>query len=157
MNKLPVSSNPKGVGGWLLLLVFMLGLYTPVMGARSLYYDFIVAPQKMPVLEANPLWLQYRMAIWIIFGMVCLLCFATAYALWKIHRPMTVQLAIGMVWLAGPLVPVIYAATASMIFNMAFSQAIKPFLVVMASAAIQSAIWTGYLLKSVRVRNTYYP
>lgn len=153
--KSPANPQLKGVRGWLLLLVFMMGLYTPVMGARSLYYDFIVAPQKIPILESNPLWVQYRLTVVIIFGIVCLLCFATAYALWRIHKPMTVQLAIGVVWLAGPLVPVLYAAVASAIFNMAFPQAIKPFLFVIFSSTVQSAIWTGYLVKSVRVKNTY--
>ena len=67
------------------------------------------------------------------------------------------QLAIGVLWLAGPFVPVIYAAIASAIFNMDFSQALKPFWIGIFSTSVQSAIWTGYLVKSVRVKNTYYP
>ena len=46
------------MGGWLLLLILYLGLYIPVTGAWSLYREFIVVPQKMPILEANPLWVQ---------------------------------------------------------------------------------------------------
>lgn len=88
---------------------------------------------------------------------VAVLCFAAAYGLWRIKRPMTVQLAIGVLWLAGPFVPVMYAAIAASIFNMDFSQALKPFLIGIFSTSVQSAIWTGYLVKSVRVKNTYYP
>ena len=147
----------KGVGGWLLLLIVMLGLYTPLMGFRNLYYDFIVSARIFPVLESNPAWVQYRTAVWIIFAVLCLFCFAAGYALWRIHKPASVQFAIGVIWLVGPFVPVVYAATAAAIFNFGFSQAIKPFYIGIAATAIQSAIWTGYLLKSVRVRNTYYP
>lgn len=154
--QLPADSTQRGVGGWLLLLIFVLALYTPVMGGRSLYVEFILAPQKMPILESNPLWIRYRLMVWIVFGIASLLCFMAAYALWRIHKPMSVQLAIGVIWLAGPFVPVIYAAIASAIFNMAFVQAIKPFLIGIFSVSVQSAIWTGYLVKSVRVRNTYY-
>ncbi len=155
-NKLPANTQLKGVGGWLLLLIFLLAFYTPVMEARNLYYEFIVAAQKMPVLESNPAWVRYRMMVWIVFGIMCALCFAAGYGLWKIHKPMSVQLAIGVIWLVGPFVPVIYSAMASAIFNMEFMQAVKPFLIVIFSATIQSVIWTGYLLKSVRVKNTYY-
>ncbi len=154
-----LSANPdiRGIGGWLLLLILYLGLYIPVTGAWSLYREFIIVPQKMPILEANPLWVQYRLMVWIVFGILCVLCFAAAYGLWRIKRPMTVQLAIGVLWLAGPFVPVMYAAIAASIFNMDFSQALKPFLIGIFSTSVQSAIWTGYLVKSVRVKNTYYP
>ena len=155
--KLSANPNIRGMGGWLLLLILYLGLYIPVTGAWSLYREFIVVPQKMPILEANPLWVQYRLMVWIVFGILCVLCFAAAYGLWRIKRPMTVQLAIGVLWLAGPFVPVMYAAIAASIFNMDFSQALKPILIGIFSRSVQSAIWTGYLVKSVRVKNTYYP
>ena len=51
-------SVPKGVGGWLLLLIVMLAVYTPVMGFRNLYYDFIVSARVLPALEANQAWVQ---------------------------------------------------------------------------------------------------
>lgn len=151
------ASGPKGVGGWLLLLIVVLAVYTPVMGFRNLYYDFIVSAQVLPVLESNPAWVQYRSAVWIVFGVLCLFCFAAGYALWRIHKPMTVHFAIGVIWLAGPFVPVMYAAIAAAVFPLGFAQAIKPFYPAIAATAVQSAIWTGYLLKSVRVKNTYYP
>ncbi|WP_005876877.1 hypothetical protein [Oxalobacter paraformigenes] len=50
-----------------------------------------------------------------------------------------------------------YAATAAAVFLSGFSQTIKPFYPAIAATAAQSAIWTGYLPKSVRVKNTYYP
>ena len=124
-------SAPKGVGGWLLLLIVMLAVYTPVMGFRNLYYDFIVSARALPALEANQAWVQYRMVVWVIFAIMCFFCLAAGYALWRIKRPMTVQLAI--------------------------AQTIKPFYVLIAASAIQCAIWTGYLLRSSRVKNTYYP
>lgn len=71
----------KGIGGWLLLLILFLGLYIPVTGAWSLYKEFILVPLKMPILEANPLWVQYRLMVWIVFGILCALCFAAGYAI----------------------------------------------------------------------------
>ena len=50
-----------------------------------------------------------------------------------------------------------YAATAAAVFLSGFAQTIKPFYPAIAATAVQSAIWTGYLPKSVRVKNTYYP
>ena len=64
-------SAPKGVGGWLLLLIVMLAVYTPVMGFRNLYYDFIVSARALPALEANQAWVQYRMVVWVIFAIMC--------------------------------------------------------------------------------------
>ncbi len=159
MNSKIPSPSPelKGVGGWLLLLIVLLAIYTPVMGFYNLYYDFIVSARVFPVLESNPAWVQYRMAVWIVFAIFCLFCFIAGYALWRVHKPMSVQFAIGVIWLAGPVVPLVYAAIASAVFHLDFAQAIKPFYLGIAATAIQSAIWTGYLLKSVRVKNTYFP
>lgn len=151
-----VSSTPKGVGGWLLLLIVMLAVYTPAMGFRNLYYDFIVSARVLPALETNQAWVQYRMAVWIVYGIMCFFCCTAGYTLWRIHRPMTVQLAIGVIWLAGPFIPVIHAAAASAIFHLDFTQTVKPFYIAITASAIQCAIWTGYLIRSARVKNTYY-
>ena len=46
----PGSSVPKGVGGWLLLLIVMLAVYTPGTGLRALYLDFVVPARLLPAL-----------------------------------------------------------------------------------------------------------
>lgn len=46
----------------------------------------LLVPQKMPILESNPLWVQYRLMVWIVFGVLCALCFAAGYALWQSQK-----------------------------------------------------------------------
>ncbi len=146
----------NGVGGWLLLLIVMLALYLPLADFKNLYDDFIVSTQVLPLLESNPIWKTYRTAIWIVYGIKCFFCFTISYALWKIHRPLTIRLAIGVIWLVGPCALVINAVIATLLFHFDFLQTIKPFYIGIATTAVQSAIWTAYLLRSIRVKNTYY-
>ena len=153
----PGSSVPKGVGGWLLLLIVMLAVYTPGTGLRALYLDFVVPARLLPALETNPAWVQYRTTVYTFSAIVWAICIATALALWRWHRPVSVWLALAAVWLSCPILPLGYAAAASSAFHTAFSQAVKPFALAIAVSSIHGAIWTGYLLRSVRVRLTYFP
>lgn len=150
------SPVPKGVGGWLLLLIVMLAFYTPGTGLRALYLDFVVPARLLPSLETNPAWVQYRMAVYTLSAIVWSVSVVAAVALWRWHRPVSVWLALAAVWFSGPILPLGNAVAASFAFHTAFSQTVKPFALAIAVSSIQAAIWTGYLLRSVRVRLTYF-
>lgn len=151
-----VPSAPKGMGGWLLLLVAVLAVYVPYTGLKRVYEGFVVPLRVLPELALNPAWVRYRLAVYVLSVLVCVLCLAAAFALWRFHRPFSVRLAVLTFWLTGPCVLLVQAVAASFVFGIGFPQAIKPFYVETACSAVLCAIWMGYLLKSPRVRNTYY-
>lgn len=151
-----VLSTPKGMGGWLLLLVMMLAVYVPYTGFQRVYEGFVVPLRVLPQLALNPAWVKYRLAVCVLLAIICVLCLATAFALWRFQRPFSVRLAMLTFWLTGPFVLIVQAATASFVFDIGFPQAIKPFYADIACSCVLCTIWTGYLLKSPRVKNTYY-
>lgn len=145
----------KSVGGWLWLLIGMLALYFPVTGYWDRYRYFVRTVRYMPALLAHPAWLNYRNGVWILFGISCVISIAAALALWRYHRPVSVWLALAAVWLTGPLLPVMETALASHCLALDYVQAIKPFAIAIVTSAVVSLLWSGYLLRSVRVRQTY--
>lgn len=150
------SPVPKGVGGWLLLLIVMLAFYTPGTGLRALYLDFVVPARLLPALETNPAWVQYRTTVYTLSAIVWSVSVVAAVALWRWHRPVSVWLALAALWFSGPILPLGYAVAASFAFRTAFFQTVKPFWLAIAVSSIQATIWTGYLLRSMRVRLTYF-
>lgn len=82
--------------------------------------------------------------------------FSAGYRLWKIHFPEAVRFAILALWLAGPQGNVLYVILAITIFgSKAGGDAIAQMVGGTISSFIVAGIWTAYLMRSFRVKNTY--
>lgn len=146
----------SGVGGWLGLLVVGLTILGPLLGFSQLSNELGAAMREFPQLANNAQWQNYTQVSWLIFTASASVSFAAGYRLWKIHFPESVRFAILALWLAGPLGNVLYVTSAITIFgSKAGGDAIAQMVGGTISSFIVAGIWTAYLMRSVRVKNTY--
>lgn len=146
----------SGVGGWLGLLVVGLTILGPLIGLGKMSNEFRDAVEQFPQLADNAQWQNYKQISWLIFTASSVISFSAGYRLWKIHFPESVRFAILALWLAGPLGNVLYVIAAVVIFgNNAGGDVVTQMIGGILSSVITAGIWTAYLSKSQRVRNTY--
>jgi hypothetical protein len=129
---------------------------TPLSGFVRLSTEFDNAVKSLPQLASNAQWQNYKLVSWLIFSATAAISFVAGYRLWKIHFPESVRFAILTLWLAGPLGNVFYIISSIVIFGgnaggNARAQMVKGTIQI----AIVAGIWTAYLMRSERVKNTY--
>lgn len=152
----PRAEGPVGVGGWLALLVVSLLAGGPMLGAAKLYEAFVVAERASPDLVFLPAWATYKTLSWVTFGLVAALGVYGGISLGRGKRWAAVRRARYVLWLVGPVtvlvMNVLLPAIAFGHFTVG-TAVVGPLLVSCAVAGL----WTAYLAKSRRVRNTYGP
>lgn len=152
----PVKTNIHGIGGWLALLIVGLMVLGPLTGFGRLSDEFQNALVQYPQLAANSQWQNYRQICWLIFAGLAAVSFAAGYRLWKIHSPESVRFAIIALWLIGPIGNALYIVSAAAVFgSIVGDNALAAMIGAVAPPCIVAAIWTTYLMRSDRVKNTY--
>lgn len=150
------NPNISGVGGWLSLLIFLHMILGPLVSMGKLSDEFHSAVERFPLLSSNAQWQNYTQLSWLIFTVLASMQFAAGYRLWKIHIPQSVNFAIIVIWLTWPIGNVLYIISAIVIFgNNNDSNAFAQQAGLIIASVIAAAIWTTYLMRSVRVKNTY--
>lgn len=150
------NPNISGIGGWLSLLIFLLMILGPLGGMGKLSNEFSNAVEQFPLLLSNAQWQNYTQLSWLIFTVLASMQFVAGYRLLKIHTPQSVNFAIIVIWVAGPIGNALYIISAIVIFgNNDNSNAFAQQAGALTASLIAAAIWTAYLLRSVRVINTY--
>lgn len=141
----------SGVGGWLGILVVGLMVFGP-LGEMSTYGNELLMMDKLPQLANNAQHQNFMQVYRIILMVLVPIQFTAGYRLWKIHSPASVQFAILVIWL-GPLGSVLLKISEIIILDgNASSFSIGEVLI---PTVIVAGVWTTYLRRSVRVRNTY--
>lgn len=148
--------NISGVGGWLGFLVIALMILGPLLGFSTLTEVFRGAVDQFPQLAFSMQWQKYEQASWLIYVASAAISFSAGYRLWKNHSPESVKFAILAIWLAGPLGNVLYMVAAIIISGSnAGGNTIANMIGGTISTVIAAGIWTAYLMRSERVKNTY--
>lgn len=149
------NKHISGIGGWLVYLIFGLMVLGPLSGAGRLSMEFSVTAEKFPHLASDANWINYKDISWGLFWLSSAIGFSAGYRLWKLHFPESVRFAVIALWVIGPVAGVTYLVAGILIFGMPssanYGQVIGPIL----GSAIVAGIWTAYLKRSVRVKNTY--
>jgi hypothetical protein len=146
-----------GVGGWLGFLVLRLMVLDPIVGFYGLSKFARDAIEQSPRLAYYDQWQNYKQTALLIFVVSAAVSISSGYRLWKIHIPESVKFTLFALWLVGPLNAILHLATISIVFkDSAFSYNILPFLIGIIISLVVAGIWSAYLLRSVRVKNTYY-
>ena len=137
------------------MLIAGLMIFGPLLGAGRLYGEIMMLERTYPNLSSVSEWSTYKSTVgWVFLG-------SAAISFWgglRLSREKdwsTVENAIAALWISGPgasvalgvLVPFIIFGKASLP-----DADIVPGLL---GSVIASSIWTAYLLKSRRVRNTF--
>jgi hypothetical protein len=142
----------KGVGGWLLLLILILIVLRPIWTAFRNVQKWEGLKQTAGEYATTAEYGSLHAVSWTGYAVSTIIGIAAGLMLWKRHRPSTVKIAIGAFWLTGPGIGlIIYLAGLYAVGEPAAFSDLKFLLVPVVSAAL----WTAYLLKSKRVRNTY--
>jgi len=146
------ETEPKGVGGWLLLLILILTVVGPIWRAFRTFQRWEGLRQSTPEYAAAAEFSLLQSIGWGTYIVTTVIGIAIGILLWKRHRRSTVLIAIAGIWLMSPvaelvsyLIGLIVVGERVLISNLRFM------IVPLASAAL----FTAYLLKSKRVRNTY--
>ncbi|AZY49657.1 DUF2569 domain-containing protein [Bordetella avium] len=151
------TAGPKGVGGWLLLFIIVLMLFSPLRNIASTAIELNEAEKQYPELLSIAKWSTYKITMWcIVLTSVALNLFA-GQRLRKHHAPDSVTLAIKALWFSGPFCQILVALAGIFILEVSIptyldTGAMGPFL----SSILGAILWTAYLKKSRRVRNTYF-
>jgi len=151
------QANLKGVRGWLGFLVLGFCVLGPLVSCGQLSNDFMSAESADPALTTVAEWVAFKSYSHWALGLALVISFSAGYRLWKIHNADSVRFAIGALWLIAPIAATGYYAAAYFAFGSSAAQTLTSELVLMIlQGSLPALIWTMYLLRSRRVRNTYY-
>jgi hypothetical protein len=151
----PTQKPLTGVGGWLLLLVLGMTLFGPLLGASQIYGGIVQVERQYPALLDMTAWASIKRVSWIAFFFVAALSIYGGWGLYKERDPSVVKRAKVILWVAGPGAILFFgiAIPSIALGDKAIDTEVMREL---TTAVISAAIWTAYLSKSKRVRNTYY-
>ena len=145
------TSELRGIRGWLLFFVIVLGLIGPVSSALSF------SQELSSLAEADPEWgasVDYEdtvMGAWVVWGTTTILALAAVLLLVLRRTPSSVWITIAVLWVIGPAVSGLVLLDSATLGEPVPAELWVGF----ARSLIPAAIWTAYLMKSDRVANTY--
>jgi hypothetical protein len=160
-NKHPpvVLDESAGIGGWLLLLIFGLMFFGPLMGFGRVGSAFTSVESQHPHLKEVAAWGLYKSAAWVAYLVVCCLSFYAGLGLLKGRDISVVKRAKILLWVIGPVASLFIGLGLPIMFLgeiMSFDpNTVGEFIGSLIASLIGAAIWTAYLTKSKRVRATY--
>jgi hypothetical protein len=145
---------PKGIGGWLAFLIFTL-----VVSGLSSFGEFSnlkeTTVNQNPDFARSPEWQTSMTFMWWHLSADLALRIGAVYCLVAIKRWSSVIFTLWVLWIILPINAVLNSIIANIIFYplpfIQFEQALGPLI----TSTIGAAVWTAYLLRSKRVRNTY--
>ena len=144
--------EPAGIGGWLALLIVWMVVLRPVAGVYMLN-QLQADSLANPIILENSSWLINTSTFWIIFLFVAALSIYGGLRLLRDRSPAAVRTAIIVLWIYSPI------AAADLLIAREFleGQVLWPnaAFTIGTNLAI-AAIWTAYLMRSRRIRNTYF-
>ena len=145
--------EPRGVGGWLAFLIFVLCVFVPLTLTYGQYSDMAHAEQFYPQFVDSPHWLMMKTIRWWATGAVVASAMSSGLLLLFMRNARTRYFAIAGIWLAFFVVP----AVTWIVTNISLPYAgvtlfgfVKPLELI-----VGSVVTTAYLLMSKRVKNTY--
>jgi hypothetical protein len=150
-----IAGAPRGVGGWLLLLVVAMTLATPLLGAAFSVACLTKVREQHASLTALGAWPLFERAYWIAFALAAALLAWGGVELARRRTWIAVERAkmilwIGWpigIWVQGILIPLLAFGRADPIHSW--------FIVPLVASMAAVGVWTAYLAKSRRVRATY--
>lgn len=151
--------GPVGIGGWLSLLILGMMVLGPLFGFIRINADISTVEHQYPELTSIDQWRLYKLSSWLTFLIFSGLGF---YGGWRLARSttwITVKLAIAVLWIIGPVASLVMSLALPVIIFGA-SEIMDPetlggVIGTFVASIIGTTIWTAYLLRSRRVRNTY--
>ena len=142
-----------GVGGWLGFLTASLIVIGPVFSVLSTFVQHNSARALNPKIIGSPLWSKAQMIDWALILIYCAIRIVAGLLLIKRWKPSTIPIVIACIWAAGPGVAVVGLFVLDALTPAGANAADVGST--LARPLVFSVIWTIYLLRSRRVKNTY--
>ena len=142
----------EGIGGWLALLILWLIVLRPLAGI-SLWWQMHGTAQPEKAIGAGASPLINTSIFWFIVLTSAALSIYAGIILLRERSPATVRTAITIIWVTVPL------SVLAGVVARAFFEGRVDIPLAATSSALQitiAAVSTGYLLRSKRVKDTYY-
>jgi hypothetical protein len=144
----------KGVGGWLSLLVFILGIISPIRIVLTTGVSLNIPVDVEQSLGPN--WAGYEIMCWVLAAIAASGAVYLAYRLKEVHSRSTVALVIKGLWILSFAPPLVDLLLSLVLFpHMSNALLDSTLAAELAKGLIFPTIWSLYLMKSVRVANTY--
>lgn len=142
----PTEPELHGVGGWLFFLALSLTVLGPLLTLSLTGSQVVQLEAQYPDAVGSPEWSFMLLYSWGFALTYCAISIFAGYRLFSHLVSQTIPIVIGCLWAAGPLLGLI-----DLVVSQGDAQAAAEFV----RSIISVSIWTAYLLKSRRVRNTY--
>lgn len=150
------SEGPAGVAGWLLVLVVGLLFLGPLVGLVRVASDIALSEELYPSVKGLDAWENYKLATWIGFAFFVSTNIYAGYGLAKGRDPSVVSRVKVVMWIVIPAISLFMNVVLSYFF---FDTAAvdAQYIAGLIGYFLITLFWTLYLVKSKRVRNTYFP
>lgn len=146
-----------GVGGWLAFFVIALCVLGPFQAISNTMNEFQTLESANAGATALESWQNYKLGAWTLIGFSVALRLVAGILLTSIHKPFSVHFTIAVLWIT----PIVTSIGTYLLIYMLFGantatgsqEGVLSELIIGLTIA---TVWTAYLLKSLRVKNTYY-
>lgn len=146
------GSSPKGIGGWLLFLIFSLIFIRPFFEISLLNSDFMDIEKKFPNIVGSGNWGSFKTANWLYFTFTYLIGIYAGWVLIKGKNFGAVKKAVNLIGIYAFLIGAGYPLMLMMFLHMSD---LDKLISAMFTSLFFAGVWITYLLKSKRVRATY--
>lgn len=142
-----------GVEGWLFFLAISLVALGPLVTVAQTTLEFSNLERLYPDTGGTTRWNAAFIAGWVATVAYCAISIFAGWCLFRRHVPSTVWIVIACIWLMGPALAVIGLLVAQDVSGSGATGANAG--ASLGRPLVYSTIWTIYLLRSKRVRNTF--
>ena len=143
----------SGTNGWLAFLIVSLAVLSPLGALVSAWSDLYRDPATATVLGT-----RFRLLEaydWLRAAALVAVCWFLAWRLEKRRAWRTVRIVVAGLWLTALLPGLLDAALLSALLHVPPGRLLAGIAAARARPILYAALWTAYLLRSERVRNTY--
>lgn len=147
--------NPRGIGGWLLLLIFSMTVSGPLIGAGQIYMDLGGTEVRHPSLATLDKWQTFKAVLWLTYAIFATISLYGGLGLAITRKVSAVRYAKVALWLSGPLLSFLLGIAIPIAIFGNRPQVWVNNIVMLFGSMLGAWVWTAYLSKSKRVKATY--
>lgn len=144
-----------GVGGWLALLVAGMVVIGPLTSISRTYANFAAAEHEYPALTQVAEWTTYKTFEWIAILVFCIISIYGGLGLATKRTPEVVSNAKLVLWFNYPIFVIVSGMIIPAMMISGSGHDVAMAIPEVIASLIGVWIWTAYLNRSKRVRNTY--
>jgi len=148
-----MNGELRGVRGWLAFLAVSLFILRPLVLIFATLAGVSATESANPVLLTLAGWGTAKTITWVAVALQILCSGAAGWMLMIRFKPSTVTAVVALLWVGGPLLSLVCTAGVAAVLGVHLSDAIDPGE--LGKDLVYATVWTAYLKRSERVRNTY--